>query len=367
MAIFPGTFLLLSFLLAGENPSAESSRGYRMYRNPPKPRLALLPTTGTLDSASRAALDSALAGAAKELKDLRILILPAASAPGTARRPNTKSLTSLGRRHAVDLFLRAHANRKGDSLVLEAAVLDARTAAVRTTFRSACRCGPDSLAAAAREGVRALSRAPRMRGFRCGERMALIPAADDASGKTSAPGFCIDLYEFPNQVAGEPMVGRTWDEAAAACADQGKRLCSETEWSLACGGPEALDYPYGYAYSEDRCNTSSRTIRLSGSYDGCRSPYKVHDLSGNVYEWTSSNWNQRVEDKVVKGGNWNAGAENSSCKARFGQTPSAPSPAIGFRCCLTLEGFGYGSQAEVDPSTGSAPSKESMRRGSHSR
>jgi formylglycine-generating enzyme required for sulfatase activity len=54
---------------------------------------------------------------------------------------------------------------------------------------------------------------------------------------------------------------------------------------------------------------------------------------GNVYEWTASDWSARFDDNVVKGGNWNAGPENSRCGTRFGQPAAEGSRAIGFRCC----------------------------------
>ena len=40
---------------------------------------------------------------------------------------------------------------------------------------------------------------------------------------------------------------KSWYAARDACSAQGKRLCGESEWTLACEGEEHLPYPYGYA------------------------------------------------------------------------------------------------------------------------
>jgi formylglycine-generating enzyme required for sulfatase activity len=146
----------------------------------------------------------------------------------------------------------------------------------------------------------------------------------------------MDVYEYPNEPAGEPLVGKTWSEADSLCAGGGKRLCTEAEWELACGGWKGGVYPYGNLYDGARCNTESVTIRLSGGDEGCRSPFGIYDMSGNVYEWTASEWSPRYREKVVKGGNWSAGSEHATCQARFGHPAATASQAIGFRCCRSL-------------------------------
>ncbi|MFC1526845.1 hypothetical protein ACFL6X_08565, partial [Candidatus Latescibacterota bacterium] len=52
----------------------------------------------------------------------------------------------------------------------------------------------------------------------------------------------MDVYEYPNLKGGTPVPAASWFEAAALCADQGKRLCSPSEWTNACGGPEEGEY-----------------------------------------------------------------------------------------------------------------------------
>ena len=44
--------------------------------------------------------------------------------------------------------------------------------------------------------------------------------------------------------------------AASACAQAGKRLCTDTEWLRACRGPAGTTFPYGDVYDPDKCNDS---------------------------------------------------------------------------------------------------------------
>ena len=43
-------------------------------------------------------------------------------------------------------------------------------------------------------------------------------------------------------------------EAASACLNAGKRLCTLTEWYRACRGEHDTLYPYGATYAKGRCN-----------------------------------------------------------------------------------------------------------------
>ena len=141
---------------------------------------------------------------------------------------------------------------------------------------------------------------------------------------------CVDRYEYPNiKGAHPPVVVDAWD-ASAMCREQGKRLCWESEWTLACEGPERLPYPYGYVRDATLCNIDKpylkpgqKTIhghdaeareaelrRLdqsarSGEVAGCRSAWGVHDLSGNFSEWV---YLEKPRGKGrwagTKGGHW---------------------------------------------------------------
>jgi sulfatase modifying factor 1 len=128
-------------------------------------------------------------------------------------------------------------------------------------------------------------------------------------GDPTAARFCIDVFEFPNKPCELPFVWAAPTHAQTMCAIQGKRLCTQQEWSLACradptGGPDTA-YAYGDDLDLDVCNTnkprgpenkcSTRTARTawatcgtdtepSGSFPKCRSRFGVYDQHGNVAE-----------------------------------------------------------------------------------
>ncbi len=175
-------------------------------------------------------------------------------------------------------------------------------------------------------------------------------------GKTVKKRFCIDRYEWPNRAGEKPAVMKTWYEARDACGAIGKRLCGDSEWTVACEGQDRLPYPYGYQRSADACNIDkphpdvnekalgsgdakvrdAEVARLwqgepSGARDACVSPYGVFDMTGNVDEWVV-NESGKPYNSGLKGGYW--GPVRDRCRPmttihnegfRFYQ--------IGFRCC----------------------------------
>jgi formylglycine-generating enzyme required for sulfatase activity len=132
-------------------------------------------------------------------------------------------------------------------------------------------------------------------------------------GNPKAAKACIDVFEFPNKPCELPMVWGTPSEAEKICGTLGKRLCTQSEWNLACqGDPEGgspSTYAYGDALDLDICNThkphptgdngqwlcnasSAQTAwatcatetEPSGSFPRCRSRFGVFDQHGNVAE-----------------------------------------------------------------------------------
>lgn len=173
---------------------------------------------------------------------------------------------------------------------------------------------------------------------------------------TKEMSFCIDRFEYPNQKGVYPWIMVSWYEAEDLCADEGKRLCSEDEWTFACEGEEAIPYPYGYtrdagacisdqpwrAFNEgalrprDGASAMAEVDRLwqglpSGAQARCKSPFGVYDMTGNVDEWTHTS-RPGERPSILKGGYW--GPVRTRCRPT---TRSHDENHVfyqqGFRCC----------------------------------
>ncbi|MBK8215920.1 MAG: SUMF1/EgtB/PvdO family nonheme iron enzyme [Myxococcales bacterium] len=145
------------------------------------------------------------------------------------------------------------------------------------------------------------------------------------------PYFCIDIFEFPNRPCELPFVWASPTYAKKLCELQGKRLCSQIEWQLACradpnDGPDTV-YAYGDTLDLDACHTKKRhrqvaekpctttdaptTYRTcptdtepSGSFPKCRSRYGVYDLHGNVAEIMMRRDGDGTVKSQLKGSAW---------------------------------------------------------------
>jgi formylglycine-generating enzyme len=122
---------------------------------------------------------------------------------------------------------------------------------------------------------------------------------------------CIDVFEFPNKPCELPFVWIAPTQAATVCELQGKRLCAQEEWVMACRAhpddEEDSIYAYGNELDLAACNTnksapthggakcdddSARTAwntcpsntEPAGSFPRCRSRLGVFDMHGNVAE-----------------------------------------------------------------------------------
>ncbi len=166
--------------------------------------------------------------------------------------------------------------------------------------------------------------------------------------------FCIDKYEYPNKQGERPVVMKSWTDAQEICRTSGKRLCGDSEWTLACEGSKWLPYPYGRRRDARACNidkqlphvdekaiadpkrSAAEVARLwqgepSGSRSGCVSPFGVFDMTGNVDEWVV-NESGKPFRSASKGGYW--GPVRARCRPlTTAHGESFPFYQTGFRCC----------------------------------
>ena len=168
--------------------------------------------------------------------------------------------------------------------------------------------------------------------------------------------FCIDRFEYPNRKDEYPIILVSWYEARDTCKAEGKRLCTENEWTFACEGEEATPYPNGYVRDPEAClndrpwkqfhddkliprNGENAKLELDRLWQGlpsgarplCKSRFGVYDLTGNIDEWTRSSVpNERPS--VLKGGYW--GPVRTRCRpATKAHDESHTFYQQGFRCC----------------------------------
>lgn len=151
-----------------------------------------------------------------------------------------------------------------------------------------------------------------------------------------------------------PVERITWFEARAYCEDQrGMRLPTEAEWEFAARGVDALSYPWGNTFDGANVvyssNSNGQTAAV-GSRPGGVSWVGALDLSGNVWEWVSTIYDQgrfpypyNADDgrediqstnsaRVLRGGSWNDTNFNVRAANRHRFTPDNRYNNFGFRC-----------------------------------
>ncbi|MCA9625435.1 MAG: SUMF1/EgtB/PvdO family nonheme iron enzyme [Myxococcales bacterium] len=172
--------------------------------------------------------------------------------------------------------------------------------------------------------------------------------------------FCVDRYEAhlvlvdapggaetPHPPEHRPPEGRRFEarsaagmkpqayvsrvEAALACKNADKRLCSFGEWRRACGSRRGKRYPYGWGGKRGACNTGKKHLlhemfgerpwsyeqfndpklslepgylAASGAHPECATEQGVFDMNGNLHEWVSStvteDFVERLEEEDVE-------------------------------------------------------------------
>lgn len=179
------------------------------------------------------------------------------------------------------------------------------------------------------------------------------------SAKTVYKRFCIDKYEYPNIEGQRPQSWMTWYDVKRACESQGKRMCTRSEWTFACEGPEMKPYSYGDGYHRDRtaCNIDNPVPKgvdvfkskaphdamsqkldsmlvPSGSMPRCVSPFGVYDMIGNIDEQIVNETGRPYVSGLMGGHIF--GVRNACRPMTEAHGPDFGWYETGGRCCLSL-------------------------------
>ena len=164
-----------------------------------------------------------------------------------------------------------------------------------------------------------------------------------------------DSYFAIGEYARYPISYANWFDAQAYCDWGGRRLPTEAEWEKAArGGLEGMLYPWGD--QAPVCAKGAENGAQFYSCDGETVPvgsfapngYGLYDMAGNVWEWTSSLYEDYHYDatdgredveasgpRVLRGGSWSYGGNFLRVADRNRYVPYDSDLNFGFRCALS--------------------------------
>jgi formylglycine-generating enzyme required for sulfatase activity len=146
--------------------------------------------------------------------------------------------------------------------------------------------------------------------------------------------------------ANHPINCVTYGEAVKYCTAQGKRLPTGAEWEwVARNGSAGFIHPWGDDKVKPGLGCWGQNERIMrkeipeggstcavGSFPAGDAPGGVHDLFGNVSEWTNETCSDCGPNHQPRGGGFLSVPNDYTITGENWSRPDAKTPQIGFRC-----------------------------------
>lgn len=168
--------------------------------------------------------------------------------------------------------------------------------------------------------------------------------------ETGKDGYYKRLAKMLKTCPDCPVIGVSARNAAAYCGSLNKRLPTEAEWEAAARGGGNSSFSFGddvsaagdHAWYEDNSGDEPHPVGRKTA-----NAYGLHDMHGNVWEWTSDFYDasyysvgpkrnpqgpETGKERVIRGGSW--AFDMDSARAANRASSDKPNDDIGFRCAV---------------------------------